>query len=61
MWLLVLILALIFVGWSVVTQYKNTPIDKPVWSRIWSAVVAGGLVIVGIVGHWLSAHGTPPG
>lgn len=61
MWILIIVLALVFIGWSVVTQMKNTNTTEPLWKRVWASVVAAGMVLVGAVGHWLSSHGTAPG
>ena len=53
-----IIVAVVLVGYSIVTYYKSTPTDQSVGKRVWASVLLALGAIGGAITAWFSG-GTP--
>lgn len=57
--IILLIAAVVFVGYAVFTQYKATPFAESVPKRVWASVVAASMAIGAAVTAWLHSVTAP--
>ncbi len=57
--IILLVIAVAFVGYAVVTQYQNALPGESVPKRIWAAIVAAGVAIGAAATSWLHGMTSP--
>jgi asparagine N-glycosylation enzyme membrane subunit Stt3 len=54
-----IIAALVFLGYALVTQYSKTPADRSVAGRVWASVVAGAAALGAAVASFFQSAPVP--
>lgn len=59
LWTILILAALLFIAYAIVTQYSNTPTTQSKAARVWASLVAAAGALGALVMSWFQSGSSP--